>query len=289
AKLATGEKSPIQIDSSPLGKGGEGSVYVVKNVSLPGLPDASKLVAKIYHEKDDKEREAKITAMLQSPPDSDSVAWPLASLYEDSAFIGYLMVKLSDDTFRSWAELSNAKERKDNAPDFAVNYAITASKNLAIAIQSIHNAGHCVGDVNESNILVASDARVMIIDTDSAQIKDPSGKIHKCLVGKPEYTAPEISHGSLKDHTRTFETDIFAYSIAVFQMLTGGSHPTDSVYSGSDDPPSTIHKIREGIYPGLVDTPPQFKPVPRIPVSAIPLVFKNIFKKTLSVNPEDRR
>src|SRR5699024_12013766 len=49
-----------------------------------------------------------------------------------------------------------------------------------------------------------------------------------------------------------------------------------------------IHKIREGIYPGLVDTPPQFKPVPRIPVSAIPLVFKNIFKKTLSVNPEDR-
>src|SRR5699024_12286737 len=69
-------------------------------------------------------------------------------------------------------------------------------------------------------------------------------------------------------------------------MLTGGSHPTDSVYSGSDDPPSTIHKIREGIYPGLVDTPLQFKPVPRIPVSAIPLVFKNIFKKTLLFNTE---
>src|SRR5699024_5867863 len=76
-----------------------------------------------------------------------------------------------------------------------------------------------VGDVNESNILVASDARVMIIDTDSAQIKDPSGKVYKCLVGKPEYTAPEISHGSLKDHTRTFETDILHIQLQSFKCL----------------------------------------------------------------------
>lgn len=288
ARLTTGESSPVQLDSSPLGRGGEGSVYSVQGIELSGLPQANELVAKIYHDPTEGNRENKIAAMLKSQPESDSVAWPLASLSKDGEFVGYLMVKLPSETYRSWAELSNTKSRKQVSPDFDVRYAIVASENLGVAIKSIHDAGHCVGDVNESNILVASDSRIMIVDTDSAQIVDSDGTIFPCTVGKQEYTAPELTRGSFRDLNRTFESDIYAYGVAVFQMLTGGAHPTDAKYTGSDDPPSTVEKIRAGAYPGLVKTASELQVVPRIPVAAIPTVYKNVIKKSLSVNAEDR-
>ena len=288
ARLTTGETSPVQLDSSPLGRGGEGSVFSVAGVELPGLPKSDELVAKIYHDPTEGNRENKIAAMLKSPPESDSVAWPLASLAKDGAFAGYIMVKLPSSTYKSWAELSNTKSRKQVSPDFDVRYAIVASENLGVAIKSIHDAGHCVGDVNESNILVASDSRIMIVDTDSAQIVDSDGTIFPCTVGKQEYTAPELTRGSFRDLNRTFESDIYAYGVAVFQMLTGGAHPTDAKYSGDDDPPSTVEKIRAGAYPGLVKTAPELQVVPRIPVAAIPTVYKNVIKKSLSVNAEER-
>lgn len=287
-KTLNGKAGSVVLEESPLGKGGEGSVYSVKQHSVEGIPESGKLVAKTYFNPEEGDRHSKIKAMLKSPPDNDSVAWPLALVYNmDKTFAGYLMIKLPDEGFRTWAELSHVSKRKKTSKDFDVQYAITASRNLAVAMSSIHDAGHRVGDVNESNILVGSDARVMIVDTDSAQIVDEDGTLYPCLVGKPEYTAAEISHGSLKDHERTVETDMFGYSVAVFQMLTGGAHPTDGLYKGSDDPPSAIERIRSGSFPGIVDTP-DYETVKRVPVGGIPLVFKKIFRKSLSPNPSER-
>lgn len=287
AKLATGRTGSVAVSTSPLGRGGEGSVYSIDSIELPGF-DASELVAKLYHDPTAENRAAKIAAMLASPPESDSVAWPLASIDQDGSFAGYIMKKLPSDTYRSWADLSNTSSRRKTAPKFDVRYAIVASENLGIAIKSIHDAGHCVGDVNESNILVSADSRIMIVDTDSAQITTPTGEIFPCTVGKQEYTAPELTRGSFRDSRRTFESDIYAYGVAVFQMLTGGAHPTDTKFTGDDDPPNVVEKIRRGIYPGLVDVPNEFGQVPRIPVSAIPLVYKNVIKKSLAVDPENR-
>lgn len=287
AKLSTGTTGRVAVSASPLGRGGEGSVFSIDSIELDSM-NASELVAKIYHDPTEGNREAKIDAMLASPPESDSVAWPLASLQKDGAFVGYLMAKLPPETYRSWADLSNSKSRRKVAPKFDVRYAIVASENLGIAIKSIHDAGHCVGDINESNILVAADSRVMIVDTDSAQITDADGTIFPCTVGKQEYTSPELTRGSFRDQKRTRQSDVYAYAVAVYQMLTGGAHPTDSRYNGNDDPPSVVEKIRKGIYPGLVDVPSQFSTLPRIPVSAIPLVYKNVIKKSLAINPSDR-
>lgn len=287
AKLSTGAEGAVDVSESPLGRGGEGSVFAVSSIQLSGF-DAGDLVAKIYHEPTTENREAKIAAMLESPPKSDSVAWPLASLYKGGGFAGYIMKKLPSETYRSWADLSNAKSRRKVAPKFDVRYAIVASENLGIAIKSIHDAGHCVGDVNESNILVSADSRIMIVDTDSAQITTSDGTVFPCTVGKQEYTSPELTHGSFRDTVRTSQSDVFAYGVAAFQMLTGGAHPTDTRFSGNDDPPSTVNKIRQGVYPGLVDTPKEFQTVPRVPVSAIPVVYKNVIRKSLSVDPADR-
>lgn len=281
----------VVIDDTALGRGGEGSVYSVLSHSFgTSLPPAESLVAKIYHEPSEGDRGRKVAAMISSPPDSNSVAWPLALIFnENKKFAGYLMVKLSSKNFRQWSELSNAKDRRATSSQFDVRYALTACRNLAAAIDSVHAAGHRLGDVNESNIFVGSDATVLIVDTDSAQIQGQEGMSFPCPVGKPEYTAAELSHGSLREQTRTVESDVFAYAVAVFQMLTGGSHPTDGLAPGDSEPPSTVDKIRLGVLPGL--NPPAargFQPIPRIPTDAIPSTIRRLLTLALSVDPLKR-
>ena len=285
--IAISGKGTLSIDDSPLGKGGEGSVYSVVSHQVPGLDDAKDLVAKIYHNPKEGNRFEKVQAMVQSKPDSEAFAWPVAILGNAQGFQGYLMKKLDSSGFRQWADLSNSRDRRRSAPDFDLKYAITACRNLGVAITSAHHAKAIIGDVNESNIFVGTDASVLIVDTDSAQIEDKKGNIYPCTVGKPEYTAAELSHGSFKDSKRTEETDIFAFAVACFQMITGGGHPMDAVYEGKGDPPSTVDKIRKGIMPSLASTR-SFKPVPRVASEAIPLRIKSVMAKSLSPDPAQR-
>lgn len=282
-------KGSVEISDEPLGKGGEGSVFSVTSVSgLDFLPDADKLVAKIYHEgHGDK---SKVRAMLLSPPDSDSVAWPLAALFAGSEFKGFLMKKLDFSSNRPWSDLAHSGTRRKTAQDFDVMYAMTAVRNFAVALDDVHSAGHYVGDVNESNMFVGSDAQVMLVDTDSAQVVDPkSGKVFACLVGKPEYTAAEISHGKLKDNERTVESDMFGFAVAAYQMLLGGPHPADGIYKGSDDPPPVIEKIRQGVFPALQGgRSGKFKAPPRVAVSGIPSEVQSILLRALDPDPKKR-
>lgn len=281
----------VVIDDAALGRGGEGSVYSVLSHSFgTELPSADSLVVKLYHEPSEGDRGKKVAAMIESPPVSDSVAWPLALVFSaDKTFAGYLMVKLSSKNFRQWSELSNAKDRRATSSQFDVRYALTACRNLAVAIDSVHAAGHRVGDLNESNIFVGSDATVLIVDTDSAQIQGRNGKIFPCPVGKPEYTAAELSHGTLRDQLRTVETDVFAYAVAVFQMLTGGSHPTDGIAPEDAEPPSTVDKIRQGVLPGLDPASARgFLPIARIPTEAIPSRIRQLLTLALDLDPQKR-
>lgn len=284
------ETGEVVINDAVLAKGGEGKVHTLISHTLSGLPDAEDLVAKIYFKPEEANRGPKVAAMLKNPPaDQTSIAWVKAILFdENKKFVGYLMRKLDTKNFRQWYELSNTKDRQNTAPDFDVRYALNASRNFLVALHFIHEAGHRVGDINESNLFINADSTVMLVDMDSAQISQ-SNKIYPCEVGKPEFTASEISHGKLKDNPRTVETDIFAYSVMVFQMLTGGAHPMDGVYVPDDDPPNVTEKIRSGVLPTLqpyVDK--NFKPVPRIPAGAIPSQLKNVLIQSLSNNPSNR-
>lgn len=278
----------VVLSDEPLGRGGEGSVFAVMQHDVPDLPVAANIVAKIYHDPSEGNRKNKTAAMLKNPPHSDSVAWPLGILFTpDKQFAGYVMVKLDNTKYRQWSELANAADRRETSPHFDVMYGLTAAKNLAVAIDSIHDAGHRVGDVNESNIFVGTDATVLIVDTDSAQIRSGERQ-YNCLVGKPDYTAPELIGGTLRDKERTRETDMFAYAVAIYQMLTGGFHPTDGVYQGDDMPPDFSKKIRMGSYPSLLGENAQFKPNPRIPADALPLSVRNLILDALSDNPAQR-
>lgn len=281
--------SEVIIDEKVLGKGGEGSVHLVKEHKVSGLPKADDLVAKFYHDPQQDNRRDKVIAMINNPPDDiHSFAWPLGVVFKDKKFVGYVMSKIDSSVYRNWSDLANSRDRKKNAPDFDFKYAITSCLNFSIALSSINSTGNMLGDINESNVAVKTDSSIMIMDTDSAQItyKD---KFFPCTVGKPEYTAPELSHGSLRDQKRTLQSEVYAFAVICFQMLTGGSHPSDGTYSGNGEPLSQIEKMRLGIYPALgksIDK--QYSPPPRVNVEALPLQIREELSKSLKINPRER-
>lgn len=276
------ESSDLIIGEAPLGRGGEGSVYAITGHAIDSLPPGDGLVAKIYHKPEEGDRVKKIIAMIKNTPESDSLAWPLALVLKDGEFAGYVMRKLPKDSYRMWAELAHAKQRRESAAKFDVRYALTAALNFALTLSSVHDAGHMVGDVNESNIFIGNNASVLLVDTDSAQIKSGS-TIYPCMVGKPEYTAAELSHGSLKEQRRSPETDVFAYSVAIYQLLTGGAHPMDGVFEGEGDPPSVVEKIRLGVTPNFKKTK-NFSPIKRVPTVGIPTRLRELI--LLGVQPD---
>src|SRR5690606_7730111 len=125
-------------------------------------------------------------------------------------------------------------------------YAYAAVRNLAAAVLAVHGTGHRIGDLNESNIFLGADATVLIVDTDSMQIAARNGVTFPCAVGKPEFTAPELTHGSLRDNPRTVETDIFALAVAAYQLLSGGATPHQGSFDpqSDDDPMGQVERIR---------------------------------------------
>lgn len=285
---ATGQ---LTINDEPLGKGGEGSVHSVQRVSIQGISEtAENLVVKLYHEPSEGNRARKIAAMIQNPVDTSFVAWPLAIVFdENKQFAGYLMQKLQKETYRPWEELANARDRRDTSSDFDFRYALAACRNLAVALDSIHTEGHRLGDLNESGVFISRDSKVLLVDSDSAQIVSAQGEVFPCIVGKAEYTAPEISSGSFKDNPRTIQTDVFAYAIASFQMLTGGFHPTDGIYTGSGESTLAAERIKNNIYPSFKDySKLGYKKLERIPFQCLPANIQRLLIKSLSYEQNER-
>jgi len=285
---------PLVLAPTPLGKGGEGAVYSVVSHNIPGVKPADTLVAKTYFDPNEHNRRDKLRAMISSPVTAGGVAWPTALVFsETKQFLGYLMPKLDSKSNREWLYLANVKDRRRVAPDFDTRYAFVAVRNLAAAILAVHAAGHRVGDINESNISINATGTVFIVDTDSMQIAAADGAIYPCNVGKPEYTAPELTHGSLKDTPRTEETDIFAFAVAAYQLLTGGATPHQGVFDpeNPNDPMSNVDRIRKGVLPNLdpnLALTYGFTPKPGVPVHALPKFLKEHLISFLSVNPNHR-
>ena len=290
-KLHDGSTFPVSLDDSPLGKGGEGAVYPVTHIGSPVLGSAGSLVGKIYHDDESKrpEREAKCVAMLASVPDTDSIVWNLGNLYrKDGVFAGFLMKRLQMDTYETFMAVAHTLHRRRLFPDWSIMHALLMGRNVAAAVDAVHAAGHMVGDINESNILVSKDTTVRIVDADSAQITAGS-KVYPCTVGKPEFTAPEISEGSYRDveNRRTVATDMFAFSVMLFNALMGRTHPTSCIQEG--EKLDVVKLIQRSIYPTFVPSLPKgFKKNPKLEYVAIPSRVHKLIGRGLDADPAKR-
>jgi DNA-binding helix-hairpin-helix protein with protein kinase domain len=223
---------------------GEGTVW---RTAQPGI------LAKLYHIPT-TERQTKLRLMIAHPPTDPmqqaghvTFAWPQELLQNSQGeIIGFLMPEVAGAVKLS--VIYNPRLRNQVAPRFNWFYLHTTALNYALALQSLHEAGYIVGDVKAQNILVTRQALVSIIDTDSFQIQDPDGHIHRCVVGSEGFTPPELLGVDLSTVNQTACQDHFRIGIVMYLLLFG-EHPFKGKWIGVGEAPLPTDLIRQGFWP----------------------------------------
>jgi len=226
--------------------------------SISKLSDRPDRVAKIYTDPPTPAYRDKLRWMRDHPPADPnlasghaSVSWPEGLLDDEAgALAGYVMPFVGNAV--SIFEVLNVRYRARRMPHFHRGYLYRTARNLAAAIELVHARDYVIGDVNQANVLVTPAARVTLIDTDSFQVTERRREgdvIHRCPVGVPDYTPPELQGRPFADVDRTSEHDRFGLAVLIFQLLTEGNHPFRSLWLATGDPPMLGEKIRLGYFP----------------------------------------
>ena len=243
-----------------LGGGGEGEVFSING--------KSNLVAKLYFENKKFVPTAnnpnphqllreKIETMLDQPVNAYiqgvlSIAWPQDSLYDQNGkFVGFTMPRV--DSKHHIFTACRERERVVLYPKYTWKTAIVIAFNLSLAVNEVHRSGAVIGDMNPNNIMVDSHGHVTLIDTDSFNIRNKrTGKLYKCSVGVPECLPPELQGKYLADNANQFtkETDSFALSIHIFNLLMNNCHPFGCSGMNQNHPSSSNNPIASNIVRG---------------------------------------
>lgn len=206
-----------------LGKGGEGSVFEV-----PSLPDQ---VAKLYHQNVDKPKQDKLRFMASQLDQTllQYAAWPQGTLHPKvgGPVAGFLMPKVTGrDPIHM---LYSPAHRRQSRPNVAWDFLLFVARNAAAAFETLHARGHVLGDVNQGNLMVGADSKVILIDCDSFQI-NANGTLHICEVGVSHFTPPELQGlSSFRGVKRSANHDNFGLALLIFHLLFGGRHPFSGV------------------------------------------------------------
>lgn len=216
-----------------LGRGGEAVVY-----SVEGQPE---LVAKIYHQPPSPEKTEKLSQMvtLQSDRLLALSAWPTSTLFlarNNNSMAGFLMKNVA--RFKDIHLLYSPKSRTREFPPRANwRFLIHTASNVARAFAAIHDHGHVIGDVNQSNVRVSPETAIVnLVDCDSFQIS-ANGKIYPCEVGVPLYTPPELQDTEFREVVRTPNHDNFGLAVLIFHLLFMGRHPFAGKFLGPGEMP----------------------------------------------------
>jgi hypothetical protein len=265
-----------------LGEGGEGAVFDVAG--------QSGLVAKIYHpHRLNQSLAAKVIAMTRNPPEDAtraslnhvSIAWPIDALYSGKQFVGYTMpkIKKADDLY----DLLQPQQRAKQHGSLNHRHLYRTARNLAIAMDAIHQKGYVLGDVNFKNALFNDDALITIVDCDSMQVTDAAGVVHRCLVGVPEYTPADLQGVDFSQVSRTKNHDAFGLAVLIFQLLMQGFHP----FAGKPRPgeqeveQSHIYCISKGIFPYISNQP--YEPPRAAPsMLCLPVLIQQQFERAFT-------
>ena len=141
-----------------------------------------------------------------------------------------------------------------------------------------------MGDVNPQNILVTKDGSVMLIDCDSFQVPEQHGRQpHPCVVGSPEYTAPEIE--DFQRQFRSHDSDNFALAVLLYQLLGDGSHPYLGIdRQGSEETSNIRNRIKRHMF-AHADSKGQWRPRPNQAASwkTLPGSVQNTFLQAFSI------
>lgn len=267
-----------------LGGGGEGEVH-----RLGDRPDRA---VKVFHPRRmTVELARKLQVMRDRRPEDPnwstrrhrSFAWVEDLAYGDPqrrACAGYVMPAVDLDLFRQAHCSYDSQDRvRRFGGEFTWRHLLAAAFNLASCVAALHAEGHRVGDVRETNVLVAPNALVTLVDCDSFEVHGPRGEVFPTRVGTLEYLPPELQGVDLGSSGDRLAADRFGLAVLIFQFLMLGAHPFQARGRAVDSVPSTDGKIKLGLFPygsGRRDLrPPEFAP----PWAIVPPELRALFRR----------
>lgn len=297
AALATGAGDVVRLGRR-LASGGQGEVFEV--LSPPGS-----VFKRIFDRAlaDDPSVEARLAAMLTNRPSGWQeprtghvmLSWPTDVVSEGGRFVGLLMPLIEIARTVELHEIANPSDRRSPSSGkpwtkgFTWRYLVATAENLALATETLHDAGVVIGDFNERNILVWSDSRVSLLDCDSMQVTDPgSGRQFLCRVGRPEFTAPELLGADWDTTVRAASSDLFALAVHLHQLLLEGDHPFDGVWHGSGEKPKRQVLARDGLWVHAGDA--RLTPRPSaVDVDLLPAGLRDLFRRAFVAGATNSR
>jgi DNA-binding helix-hairpin-helix protein with protein kinase domain len=201
-----------------IASGGEGVVH--------RLLDSSDYCAKVYHAVPMPPRKQAKLAALRSLPAAarQNAAIPVSLAFARPGDPIAHSVILPLVTGHDIYELYNPQGRSEHFRRATFEFLVAAAKNVATAFQSLHEHGVVIGDVNEQNIKVRTDATVRIIDCDSFQFSH-AGVLYTSDVGTPIWTPPELQGCSVQGLARSTNHDAFGLAQLIFLLLFAGRYP----------------------------------------------------------------
>ena len=224
--LAPGHRLAHYEIVSPIGKGGQGEVYRARDAKL-GRDVAIKVLPDEFANDKERlarfEREAKLLASLNHPN--------IASIYglEESDGVKALVLEL--------VEGPTLAERIAEG-QVSVEEALAIARQMAEALEAGHEAGVIHRDLKPANVKVKEDGTVKVLDYGLAKALEgdaPSGADSELsqsptrlrpaghgtqigvILGTAAYMSPEQAKGKKVDR----RTDIWAFGVVLYEMLTG--------------------------------------------------------------------
>ncbi|MFO0967911.1 MAG: hypothetical protein U0793_20315 [Gemmataceae bacterium] len=262
---------PIPVESQLGDRGGEGTVYSVLNNGT--------LAAKVYHaDQRTPERFEKLKAQiaLANARLLSVAAWPNGLAFDSrKQWVGFTMPRLVG--FDLIQRLYNPVQRLKIFPRASWAFQVRAAMNLAAAFDELHRIGCLMGDVNERNEMVSSQALVRLIDCDSFQVH-AGGKPFLCPVGVTQYTPPELQRKSFRGLIRTQNHDRFGLAVLIYQLLFVGRHPYMGLHSDDANDEELIANFRFAQGPMAASW--GMAPPPHTPTFAhIPVELGTLFRR----------
>ena len=152
-------------------------------------------------------------------------------------------------TITEFVEGRRLSELMSGGTPLGVNAVLRLALELGGAVETLHNMGFIHGAICPRNVMVLEDGHVKLLDVELAGIRD-AREIQGLVNADPqaEYLSPEqIQKGPV-----TEKTDIYAYGIVLYELLSGtppfqGS-TRDAIFTKHlKDAPIPIHRRRDGV------------------------------------------